>query len=117
VQPGATRQSYQDSDIFGTKQGSEVVQKSAYNDKELRQRTSNTYARSDVLCNDEACQKEQNHRKDGELHHASSTRNEVNWRSEVFAGPKPNPVNRKRLDRHELNRENYYGDETGAKEW
>lgn len=29
LQPGATRQSYQDSDIFGTKGGSELVQKSA----------------------------------------------------------------------------------------
>jgi len=29
LQPGATRQSYQDSDIFGTKGNSELVQKSA----------------------------------------------------------------------------------------
>lgn len=38
LQPGATRQSYQDSDIFGIKGNSEVVQKSAQNNKDLRMR-------------------------------------------------------------------------------
>ena len=36
LQPGATRQSYQDSDIFGTKQGTEIVQKSATVEKTVR---------------------------------------------------------------------------------
>ena len=36
LQPGATRQSYQDSDIFGTKAGSETVQRSAQTVKDLR---------------------------------------------------------------------------------
>ena len=57
LQPGATRQSYQDSDIFGTKGNSESVQKSAQANKDIRQRQSNTFARSNVIGNDEAALK------------------------------------------------------------
>ena len=84
LQPGATRQSYQDSDIFGTKGDSELVQKSAQASKDLRMRQSNTFARSNVIGNDEAALKQ----SDGTLHHALSTRKEENWRSDVFGGPK-----------------------------
>ena len=83
LQPGATRQSYQDSDIFGTKTGSETVQKSATQQKSVKERQSNTYARSNVLGNDQAALKD----SDGLLHHALSTRDEQNWKSNVFSGP------------------------------
>lgn len=83
LQPGATRQSYQDSDIFGTKGASEVVQKSAQAAKDPKMRQSNTFARSNVLGNDEAALK----MKDGDLHHPISTRVENNWQSNVFSGP------------------------------
>ena len=43
VQPPATRQSYQDSDIFGYKAGSEVVQKSAQEEKAWKERNNATF--------------------------------------------------------------------------
>ena len=52
--------------------------------KDLRQRQSNTFARSNVMGNDEAALKN----KDGSLHHALSTRKDDRWNSSVFAGPK-----------------------------
>lgn len=72
VQPPAVRQSYQDSDIFGTKGKSEVVQRSALASasSSIRERQSRTYARSDVLGNDQAADKQ----GDGMLHHPITTR-------------------------------------------
>jgi len=51
VQPGATRQSYQDSDIFGIKGQVESVQRSALSSKEMNMRSSNTFAQSNVMGN------------------------------------------------------------------
>lgn len=78
----ATRQSYQDSDIFGTKAGSETVQKSATVVKETKGRHTNTYARSNVIGNDDAATKE----RDGAMH-APVARKEGNWKSSIFAEP------------------------------
>ena len=77
VQPPAVRQSYQDSDIFGTKGRSEVVQRSALASASasIRERQSRTFARSDVLGNDQAADKV----GDGMLHHPITTRQEKNW--------------------------------------
>ena len=49
MQPAVTRQSYQDSDIFGTKKGAETVQPSAYAQREMRVRNNDTYKTSNVL--------------------------------------------------------------------
>lgn len=110
LQPGATRQSYQDSDIFGTKGDSELVQKSALNAKDLRMRQSNTFARSNVIGTDEAALKMQ----DGALHHPISTRKETNWKSDVFSGPRSNPTNRKVLAKGDAGKGGLWGDDGGA---
>ena len=80
------------------------------NTKDQRQRQSNTFARSDVLGNDEAAQKQ----KDGALHHAISTRDENNWQSNVFAGPKQNPTNRKVLSKAGAGKDGLWGNDGGA---
>jgi hypothetical protein len=109
LQPGATRQSYQDSDIFGTKGNSEIVQKSSMQDKDIRMRQSNTFARSNVIGNDEAALK----MRDGALHHPISTRQEANWKSDVFSGPKQNPTNRKILAKGDAGKGGLWGDDGG----
>ena len=114
VQPPATRQSYQDSDIFGTKKGTEVVQRAATADKNsFRQRAQNTYARSNVLGNDVAANK----LNDGDIHHAITTRQENQWKSKVFAGPAPDQTNRKNLARNDAGRGGLYGDDEGSSTW
>ena len=110
LQPGATRQSYQDSDIFGTKGDSETVQRSSMAQKDLRQRQSNTFARSNVIGNDDAATK----MADGELHKPISTRQEANWRSDVFSGPKQNPTNRKVLSKGDAGKGGLWGDDGGS---
>jgi hypothetical protein len=57
-------------------------------------RQSNTFARSDVLGQDEQAVK----RGDGNLHNAISTRKEGKWESSVFKGPTENVSMRKRLE-------------------
>jgi hypothetical protein len=59
------------------------VQKSAQYSQGLKSRDSRTFARSDVMGNDEAALKG----KDGNLHNALSTRMNDKWSSNVFAGP------------------------------
>lgn len=113
LQPGATRQSYQDSDIFGTKGNSETVQRSAIQSKAQRERQSNTFARSNVIGNDEAALKQ----RDGALHNAISTRKETKWESNVFSGPKQNAVTRKDLAPQNAGRSGLYGDVEGSESW
>ena len=48
---------------------------------------------------------------------ASSSRLEKNWRSEVFAGPKPNPCNRKVLANEKANRGDFYGNDNDTRDW
>ena len=94
LQPGATRQSYQDSDIFGTKPGSEIVQKSALVTKEHRPRYTNTFARSDVIGNADDATK----LTDGKIHNAQTVvRHDKNWASNVFAAPENEQSNRRKL--------------------
>ena len=108
VQPGATRQSYQDSDIFGTKGKAETVQRAVTaGTKDSRLRQSNTFARSNVMGNDEPALKQ----GDGNIHHPITTRNERNWNSNVFAGAKPEELRRKNLARGDAGRGGLYGDQ------
>jgi hypothetical protein len=79
----------------------------------VKQRHQNTYARSNVLGNDDAATKE----RDGGLHNAISTRKETNWSSNVFADPQLNPINRKKLGREDNGRAGLYGDEHGSSDW
>ena len=51
---------------------------------------------------------------DGSLHHALSTRQEVNWKSDVFSGPKQNPTNRKVLSKGDAGKGGLWGDDGGA---
>ena len=64
--------------------------------------------------NDEAANFSQ---ANGFIHPSSSTRNEKNWRSEVFSGPKAETVNRKVLAREKANRGDYYGNDTDTSDW
>lgn len=106
-QPAVVRQSYQDSDIFGTKKGRETVQPSATsNGLDMRMRESRNFAPSDVLGNEDRAVKQ----LDGNLHHAITTRNEPNWSSNVFAGAKPEGTRRKNLARGDAGRGGLYGD-------
>ena len=58
VQPPATRQSYQDSDIFGNKSNTATIQPNQFSPKkEGKMRTTNTFARSNVLGRDDAAAK------------------------------------------------------------
>lgn len=101
IQPGATRQSYQDSDIFGTKVGSEIVQKSAMAQKDVSMRQSNTFARSNVIGNDEAAIK----KTDGNIINGSNVvRHDKNWQSNVFGGPKQEQSKRVRLNKEDKGR-------------
>ena len=80
TKPGATRQSYQDSDIFGYKRGNETVQKSATKGKDLRGRSSNTYAMSNVMGNNEHVAK----KIDTERKPKPVSRVEEKWDSGLF---------------------------------
>jgi hypothetical protein len=80
LQPAATRQSYQDSDIFGTKTGTEIVQKSALVEKQIKVRENATYGKTDILSTSDA-------RNGTANSNQAVTRNEKNWQSSVFAGP------------------------------
>lgn len=103
---GATRQSYQDSDIFGTKQGSEIVQKSALVQKNVKQRNTNTYAPSDVMGNNESAHKH----TDGHIHNAQIvTRVENKWQSNVFGEAIVEKSNRRKLGGEALGNEAYFG--------
>ena len=106
-------QSYQDSDIFGTKQGGETVLKSAQKEVVNRPRNQNTFSRSNVLGNDDAATK----MKDGGLHNAVSTRKENNWNSNVFADAKLDSPTRKKLGRADNGRGGLYGDSHGSENW
>jgi hypothetical protein len=57
-------------------------------------RQSNTFARSNVLGQDDGAVR----KGDGQLHHAISTRKEGKWESSVFKGPTENVSTRKRLE-------------------
>lgn len=95
MQPPATRQSYQDSDIFGNKSNAATIQPNQFSPKkEGKVRQSNTFAKSDVLGQDEGAVK----KGDGALHKPISTRKEGKWESSVFKGPIENVSMRKRLE-------------------
>jgi hypothetical protein len=51
--------------------------------------------------------------RDGGLHNALSTRQEENWRSDVFSGPKQNPTNRKILSKGDAGKGGLWGDDGG----
>ena len=70
-------------------------------------RQSNTFARSNVMGNDEPALKT----GDGAIHHPITTRQEKNWSSNVFAGAKPDAARRKNLARGDAGRGGLYGDE------
>ena len=72
-------------------------------------RQSNTFARSNVLGNDEAALK----MRDGDLHHPISTRVENNWQSNVFSGPQQNPINRKVLAKGDAGKDGLWGNDGG----
>jgi len=113
-QPGATRQSYQDSDIFGTKGGRETVQNNI-DQKSVKQRDINTFSKSNVLLNQEDHEVRDkdftNMGMGGDFgkHHIS--RQERKWESNVFAGPKPEEVRRKILGKNDHGKGNLWGDE------
>jgi len=102
VQPAATRQSYQDSDIFGYKAGAETVQKSAYVDNSVKQRsngtfTSNVFGGSDNVNSNEF------------VGAGNVTRDEKKWQSTVFAGPQNEQSKRPRLGKNGVGREGLFG--------
>ena len=78
----ATRQSYQDSDIFGTKRGKETVQPSAYSQKEQRTREVKTFISKVVTSDERSLNIEKN-----VFHKDPGHRLENRWTSTVFAGP------------------------------
>lgn len=92
---------------------SELVQPSAQSQKDLRQRESRTFARSDVVGNDIAAQK----RGEGDLHHAITTRKEDKWQSNVFAGPQANRLTRKNLEPTGAGKGGLYGDRDDQMDW
>lgn len=103
---GATRQSYQDSDIFGTKSGSEIVQRSALVQKDIKQRNTNTFAASDVMGNNELAHK----CTDGHIHNAQTvTRQHDKWQSNVFGDPIVEKSNRKKLGGDAQGKDAYFG--------
>ena len=107
LQPGATRQSYQDSDIFGTKQGSETVQKSAYNTKNVKTRQQNTFASSNVL----GVQADAEQSKPVlNKNYGQIARKEEKWSSHVFGDAQINPATRKPLNHNDKGREGLFGD-------
>ena len=99
LQPGATRQSYQDSDIFGTKAGSETVQASAYANREVKTRVTNTYQSNVMTAHDPLQPLDVNH----------VTRDEAKWQSNVFGEAIQEPCNRKRLNQNDQGREGIFG--------
>ena len=102
LQPGVTRQSYQDSDIFGTKKGTEIVQKSAMVQKDIRVRDNATF-KSNVMAEAPT--------NAVSIHNASNVkREEKNWGSSVFAGPKMEQSTRVKLNRNDKGREGLFGD-------
>ena len=81
------------------------MQKSATVSKEIRERQSNTFARSNVLGNPEVDANQVN------IHGASNVnRNEKHWGSSVFAGPKSEQSKRTRLNHNDKGREGLFGD-------
>lgn len=76
-------------------------------------RNSNTYARSNVMGNDDAATKKQ----DGQMHSKISTRKEAKWESTVFGDPTQNPCNRRKLGREDNGRGGLYGDNEGSETW
>lgn len=86
---------------------SELVQKSAQVQKDMRPRESRTFARSDVMGNDEAACKA----AEGGLHHALTTRKDLKWESNVFAAPKADRLVRKNLEPGGAGRGGLYGDQ------
>jgi hypothetical protein len=48
------------------------------------------------------------------LHKPISTRQEANWRSDVFSGPKQNPTNRKVLSKGDAGKGGLWGDDGGS---
>ena len=89
LQPGATRQSYQDSDIFQNKGNTETVQKSAMMTKEMRERGQNTYTPSNVMGNQEHAHKNTDKEFSYGLNKKTGNvaRDEAKWQSNVFAAP------------------------------
>lgn len=114
VQPPATRQSYQDSDIFGNKSNTATIQPNQFSPKkEGKMRTTNTFARSNVLGQDDAAAK----KTDGQLHNAIGSRKEARWESTVFGGPTENVSKRRLLAKEGAGKGGLYGDTEGSEAW
>lgn len=79
-----------------------MVQKSALVEKQIKIRENATYGRSNVLGLDA-----DNNSTNG---NATMTRNEKNWQSSVFAGPKIEASKRPRLNNKDKGREGLFGD-------
>ena len=80
--------------------------------KDMRPREQRTFARSNVLGNDEAATRG----NDGNLHKPVA-RDEGKWQSNVFAGPKANPITRKNLEGKGAGKGGLYGDSEPSSEW
>ncbi len=79
-----------------------MVQKSALVEKQIKQRENATFARSNVLGTAE----DSNEVPQGS---AAVKRDEKNWQSSVFAGPKIEPAKRTKLNRNDKGREGLFG--------
>ena len=104
VQPAATRQSYQDSNIFGYKEGSETVQKSAANNEAAQRTRENATTKSNVFGGDSS--KANNYTINGAQ---NVTRQDKNWESNVFKGPQNTQSTRTKLSKGDKGREGLFG--------
>ena len=110
VQPPVTRQSYQDSDIFGNKTNKGTVQPSTFSPKkESKMRQSNTFASTNVFGATDT--ESQNQARN------AVTRKEGRWESTVFAGPTESVPGRRCLAKEGAGKSGLYGDEVGSETW
>ena len=74
--------------------------------KDIKMRNNNTYARSNVIGNDDDAARD----RDGNIHGAQNVnRDNKNWQSTVFAGPKMEQSNRVRLGKGDKGRDGLFG--------
>jgi hypothetical protein len=76
-------------------------------------RQSNTFARSNVLGQDDGAVK----KGDGQLHNSVSTRKEAKWESTVFGGPTEAVSRRRLLAKEGAGKGGLYGDTEGSEAW
>ena len=89
------------------------MQPSAQVQKDLRPRDSRTFARSNVMGNDDAADK----MNDGGLHKPISTRNEGKWGSNVFGEAEANRITRKNLEPSSIGKGGLYGERDEREDW